>query len=548
MAITKTQMPSSLQRDIRELTEELDLQRNIYAKLEPDSKESLTVKGKISEIEEAVSQIQLKLDQKQLAEEKVRKKTNWKRESSLVDQAIDKNYIGYIIPEDKFIYCRDYGLGQNNVQFKLFPSSRIVRVLNKMTGTTISGKDYQEVIDYFESRGRSFYDVTSSFNNSKWNQADIYNKMSVIRDHWLQPDYLNHLDYDPDLDLLIYSICGGKQENIDHLEKWIAFKYLNPAKNANIPNIDLGGNPGGNGKGRLIEMLKTIFTPTCVIQAHREELDKFNGAWEMAVILYYDEPEEKELAVSKLKQATGSEDMRVEKKGIDATMADRNYNFIFLSNNEKGVVKLSGGSDGGEDRRYSVISTDLVLLDLVEEFVDDQDTARNRLDKIAQQVIKDQTTMSRWLANIIIKHNADQMKNLPALHGADYNKRFDEQKEPVTEAFDRILPVFSHNQCITQSMLYELVKIITENDKWKAKNVMEKFQNYLTRNRISTEIRQRASIKVTWRGEESERIQEKAILITGAELLHFDYSSVSTIKWRKGLRDANLITAANMVI
>lgn len=546
--VVKTKMPSSLKKELYELNDALATQQAIYDKLDPDSKEGLVVKGQIAEISEAIESIQQELDKKELAEERLKKKNNWKKESNNVDRVIAENYMGYIIPEDKFIYCRDYGAGQNNVQFKMFPATRIVRILNKMTGSTISGKDYQEIIDYFESKGRSFYDVTSSFNTNKWNESEVYNKMSVIRDHWLQPDYENCDDYDTDIDLLIYSICGGKEENIEHLEKWVAFKYLNPGRNANIPNIDMGGNPGGNGKGTFITLLKTIFTPACVIQAHKEELEKFNANWEMAVILYYDEPEEKELAASKLKQATGTEDMRIEKKGIDATMADRNYNFIFMSNNEKGVVKLSGGSDGGEDRRYSVITTDMVLLDLVESVTDCQMTARNRLDKIAQKVVKDRVSVSRWLAKIIQKHKAESITNLPALHGHDYLRRFDEQKDSITEAFDKILPVFLQNKCINWGILHEAVKTITENDSWKAKNVAEKFQKYLTRNKIENESKERCSIKITWKGEELDRVQQSTIVVKGSSNLSFDYSHISTVKWRKGLKDGNTLSKDNIVI
>jgi len=540
--IIKTRLSSAIRKEIAEFEDAIKLKQEVLKSLPQDSPGYLTIKGEIAELEESLQNIQAELTKQEDAAERLQKKTNWKKESSLVDEAIMKNYLGYIIPEDKFIYCRDYGLGQNNVQFKLFPATRIVRILNKMTGMTISGKDYQEVIDYFEHKGRSYYDVTSSFNNSKWNESEVYNKMSVIRDHWLQPDFENKDNYDRDLDLLIYSICGGKEENIEHLEKWVAFKFLNPGKNANIPNIDMGGVPGGNGKGTFITLLKTIFTPTCVVQAHKEELEKFNANWEMAVILYYDEPEEKELAASKLKQATGSEDMRVEKKGIDATMADRNYNFIFMSNNEKGVVKLSGGSDGGEDRRYSVITTDMVLLDLVEIATETQDIARERLNKIAQGVIKDRTTVARWLAHIIDKYQAHEIKNLPALHGQDYHRRFDEQKDAITQAFDKILPVFTQSKCITVPMLHEAVVVLTDTATYKPKNVADKFKQYLTRNKVDFEARPQCSVKITWMGEEKERVQNLSIVAKNAANLSFDYNLLSKVPWRKGLKDVNVIS------
>ena len=357
-------------KDLTQLQRDLDdIQVNILGReaqlssiADPDSDEGIRIRGQISSLREQYSAGQKRIAQAQAIQNKMDRKTRWSQEQPAVDAAIDNNFMGYIAPLDQFIYCKNYGAGQSNMQFKMFLGSRITRIMNKLTASTIGSKDYNEMIDYFESRGRSFLDVTASFNTAKWDESQVYNKMSVIRAQWLQPDYANAVNYDRNFDVLVESVGGGKEENVRHLEQWVAFKYMYPEKNANTPNIDLGGMPGGNGKGRFVEVLKTIFTPTCVIQAHKEELEKFNANWEMAVVLYYDEPEEKELAAGKLKQATGAEDMRIEKKGIDATMADRNYNFVFMSNNQQGVVKLSGGSDGGEDRRYSVINTDLVLV------------------------------------------------------------------------------------------------------------------------------------------------------------------------------------------
>ena len=241
--------------------------------------------------DQELEKLQKQIRQLESREERAERKSNWKTEKPAVDQAIDDNHIGYIANEDKFIYCRDFGAQQSNVQFKMVNATRIVRVLSKMAGVAIHGKDQNELIDYFQERGASYLDVTSSFNTNKWRETDIYNKMSVIRTKWITPDWANADKYNKNFDILINSIGGGKQENIDHLEKWVAFKYLHPGRNANTPNIDMGGNPGGNGKGRFTELLKTIFTPTCVVQAHKEELEKFNANWEMAVILYYDEPE-----------------------------------------------------------------------------------------------------------------------------------------------------------------------------------------------------------------------------------------------------------------
>ncbi|CAB4166027.1 hypothetical protein UFOVP841_18 [uncultured Caudovirales phage] len=498
----------------------------------PDSNEGLILRGQVAQLRELIDQLDDEIAKADVLEKKRTKKTNWASEQPLVDDAIDRNFMGYIAPIDQFIYCKDYGAGQSNVQFKMFHGSRIIRIMNKLTGSTISSRDPNEMIDYFENRGKTYLDITASFNTSKWNDQQVYNKMSIIRDQWLKPDYANADQYDQRFDILLNTVCGGKAENIEHLERWVAFKYLYPEKNANTPNIDLGGNPGGNGKGRFVEVLKTIFTPTCVIQAHKEELEKFNANWEMAVILYYDEPEEKELAASKLKQATGAEDMRIEKKGIDATMADRNYNFVFMSNNQQGVVKLSGGSDGGEDRRYSVINTNLVLFDELTQFGMNQRDALDWLNELAQQLVKDAAAVSQWLAHIILKHSAHTMTVLPALHGEDYQKRFETQKEPLTQAFDKIMPVFVKNGMIPQGLLTELCRVLTDNDKHKDHNVRDKFENYLRRNKVDCEVLERTRYNILWQGDEQKELQQKIIVVRGSKQREFEWSTISSKRYQ----------------
>lgn len=495
-----------------------------------ESDTALKLRGMIAGLRDTVDDLDRRIADEEIREEKRVKRGNWKREKPAIDQSIQENSIGYIIPENRFIYCHDFGAGQSNVQFKMFPATQIVRMLSKLTGTELSSRDSNEMIEYFHSLDRTYLDITSSFNRIKWEETKVYNKMSIIQKHWLQPDFENSKDYDQNLDLLIHCVAGGRAENIEHLEKWVAFKYLNPNKNANIPNLDLGGMPGGNGKGRFVELLKTIFTPTCVVQAHKEELDKFNAAWEMAVVLYYDEPEEKELAASKLKQATGAEDMRVEKKGIDATMADRNYNFVFLSNNQQGVVKLSGGSDGGEDRRYSVINTDLVLFDELVRCGLTESQAREWLDTLAQQVVKNKQGVSRWLAHVIKKHAVDQIQILPALHGADYHARFNDQKDSITQAFDAVFPEFVRQEFISLTVLTEIVRAYTGNMNWLEHNISSKWSQYLKRNRVDFVSPGRIRNSVLWKGDVLKSPQGKIFALAGSACREWEYSTVLNCK------------------
>jgi hypothetical protein len=495
-----------------------------------ESDSAYKIRGMIAGLRETVDDLDRRIEDEEIRNEKRHKRSNWKTEKPVIDQVIDENAIGYIIPENKFIYCHDFGAEQNNVQFKMFPATQIVRMLAKLSALELVSKDSNEMVEYFHSLDKTYLDITSSFNRSKWKESHVYNKMSVIQQHWLQPDFDHCDDYDRDIDILIECIGGGRAENVEHLERWVAFKYLNPNKNANIPNLDLGGMPGGNGKTTFVSLLKTIFTSTCVVQAHREELEKFNASWEMAVVLYYEEPEEKELAASKLKQATGSEDMRVEKKGIDATMADRNYNFIFCSNNPQGVVKLSGGSDGGEDRRYSVINTDVVLLDVFDRVEPTTLDAKKRLNRLVSQTIRDKTQVARWLAHLIRKHQVVDMETLAPLHGHDYHARFDDQKDSITQAFDAILPEFIRQEFISLTVLTEIVRAHTGNMNWLEHNVSPKWSQYLKRNRVDFVSQGRIRNNILWKGDVLKSPQGKVFVLFGSDRREWEYSAVLNCK------------------
>jgi hypothetical protein len=103
-------------------------------------------------------------------------------------------------------------------------------------------------------------------------------------------------------------------------------------------------------------------------------------------------------------------------------------------------------------------------------------------------------------------------------------------------------------KCITWTLLHETVKTLTENSSWKAKNVADKFQKYLTRNKIENELKRLCSVKITWRGEEQERVQHNAIVIKDTANYTFDYSLLSSVKWRKGMKDVNAVSSDNIII
>ena len=516
------------QKELAELQNREDLGKS----LPTDKLDKAAAKAKISAADDAIADLNRQRNSYKNAEKTEEQIATFTKEKSIIKDLIEKYYIGYIIPEGKYMYCRDVSqIGKNivNPVFQLVDSHKFGRMLNKMAGSRLKLGDrglIDELTDFFQDTKNDYSLTTCSFNRNKWDSKQVYNKAGVIMKFWVEPIFDE--PYDTKFDFLIKCIGGGKQENMDHLEKWLAFKYYNPEKVGNIPNLDIGGYPGGNGKGRFVELCKTIFTNPCVSAATQKELENgFNASWEMATLLYYDEPAKDELQDGKIKNATGSEDIRIERKGIDATMADRNYSIIFLSNNPNGVVKLAGTGSSGEDRRYSVMVTNLVMVDEAIKLGMDTIAAKDYVNSV-NDIIKDRKEVAKWLGHIFMKHNIADLAILQPLHGKDYKERFNDQKTNEDISFDLMLPVFLKNKMLPYEILKQCVMTITGWDNLSDKKLKQDWKRYLEKNKVICDYmdgNSRPSFKYHFNSKNDTTVQKSAYIMQGV-VLEFNLADV----------------------
>ena len=484
----------------------------------------------------------IKKDKAELDSEKSEANSyKWKEVEPKILQVIEDNHISYNVETNKFIYCMDMGSpGYVNPVFRTFDGARATSAFSKMIGQYLFDANIN-ICKTFITKDKTHYQETASFNKQKWKSDKVYNKANIIRKFWLDPVFEE--SYNKDFDLLMYCVGGNKQENIDHLEQWIAYKYMYPERLANTPNCDLGGSPGGNGKTLFVELLKTIFTPNCVVPAVAKELmDGFNSSWELAVVLHFDEPEEKELPASKMKNATGGLEQRVERKGVDAYSSDRNYNIIATSNNQLGVFKLAGTGTAGEDRRYSVINTNIPLVDEIMRRENcGVDQAKIRASSILA-TIKDQTEVSKWLGAMIIKHNVNNMSILKPLHGQDYLQRFEDQKSNLDAIFDQLLPVFESNGVITIKIIQDVVTMLQDGKKPNPKTIKKLWKDFLNRNKVQYTEKAQDRIDISWTGHVMSTQQSHAFRTAQKPNARaFAWSSISTAIPSKDLTKEDLL-------
>ena len=430
---------------------------------------------KIQELSQQISDLTIELNAFQ-------EQTKKKAKQSL-DNVIADNTIAYISSDDKYILIRNYSTTDTKVNLVETILSKtelpgVLNILSKNSGQfdELSSVDIRQC---FERCGKSYVIRTSSFNDDKWREDEVYNVINEQRKYWAPID--TGTDYDPLFDDLIYSLAGGKQENIDYIEKWVAYKYLYPEKCKTIPNLSITGRPGGNGKGMFITLLKSIFTENGVGLIRSKNLTGgFNAVMEGKVITVLDDEKKSNFPQDELKQNSGNPNVMIERKGIDSYTVDATANTIVLDNT--GLVKLVGGGIGGEDRRWSVISTELKLLDhLQEKYTITDDQSRKAAEEMATTLFENRISSGKWVAHCIDKWDVTNMMVLPPLHGADYLDRIAEQKDNWTTIFEQVLPIMINQGFMPMKFLKQIVEASTEDRIKNAGPLTKKFDEFLSR-------------------------------------------------------------------
>lgn len=423
---------------------------------------------------------------------------NKKRAKKSLQQVIKSNLLAYIASDDRYTMIRNYSNTETkvNLDVRHLTKIEIQPVLNILSGSP-GAFDELSTIDIrqcFESCGRSFLIRTSSFDSEKWNPHEVYNIIMEQKNFWapvfkdpkfekMQYVYDNLVDddYDPAFDDLMYSLAGGKAENIEYLEKWVAFKRLYPEKCKVTPGINITGVPGGNGKGMFTQMLTSIFTDKGVSLVKAKNFTGgFNQIMEGKVVAVLDDEDKSKFPHSELKQTAGNQSWIIEPKGVDAYSVDATANVIVLDNT--GLVKLVGGGTSGEDRRWGIIITNLTLLEVLQQKYDiTEDQARQLANQYANQIFNDRIQCGRWIAHMIRKHHVMDIDVLAPLHGADYHARLNEQKDAWTEIFEQLLPIIVNQGFIPFKFIKEIVEAETGEKIKKTNTLSQKFDEFMAR-------------------------------------------------------------------
>lgn len=452
---------------------------------------------------------------------------------SLMD-LIKNNHIAYIASDGKYVLITDYSKDPRRVNIKeeTVTYQHLKGMLNNIAKSPGKFSNFTEddLRTVFEKAGKSYQIKTSSFHASKWNEDFVFNSLKVQSEFWAP--LTTDTDYNELFDDLFYCLCGGKQENIEHLEKWIVMKRLHPEKCNTIPHLNITGKPGGNGKGIFMAYLSSLFTPNSVYKGDIKELNGgFNSAWEGRIIINLDDEEEKQFPHASMKKSTGSNEIRIEPKGVNAYTVDATFSLIVTDNT--GIVKLVGGGIGGEDRRWSIIGTELVLLDHLSKKYDiTLHETKTLVEYFVNEFVENRLEIAKHFSHLVKKHDGHNMTTLLALHGEDYVKRIEEQKDQYQEVFENILPIFMDQGIIPYDFLKQIAET-TLDIKIKGNKFSEKFDDFLSRNGIKGVQNCEARTKITWKGNFTGDILKKKVRRLSDQYQEFDYSLISNIPYDK---------------
>lgn len=257
-------------------------------------------------------------------------------------------------------------------------------------------------------------------------------------------------------DTLIASICGGKQENIDHIEQCLLWKRRQPGE-IFIPWIVLNDG-GGTGKDLFTStIMANLLGPwTCNTNLPLSQLvGRFGDAIAgKCTALVNEKPEDGE-SLGTLKGMNGSRNFTLEMKGKGSCSTQSLLWCVLASNNDMGTVALANNDS---DRRYSIISGKEPLKYYVSKMLNELEIipncsemdAKRWVETVGQYILSDLDEYGKWMKKIHDKWG-DNMRP-EALHGADYDSLLSTQKSDDIKTWERFFEDdenFTHvKQCI----------------------------------------------------------------------------------------------------
>lgn len=311
-----------------------------------------------------------------------------------------------------------------------------------------------------QESGRMYRNVERTFQEQK---KSVLNQMNELRKFWLKPIYGQR--HHEAFDLLLLNVCGGKTDYKEHLEKYIAYRYVKP-NDLFVPNIDSCAK-GGTGRDTLFHILEIIFTQECCGEANGETFTgTHNGELWGKVWVKISERNSKSIDYNEFKNLTGGHNFRLRRMGENAVQAPRTFVFFIMNNGYHSTIPVTGNGSSSEDRRVEPIFSNTSLLERIADYYNlTEEERKNSLGSIIQSlqdnVFQNEEEIAKWLGNIIEKHQPEKIDKFMPLHGDYYQLKIDRQKNAFNTFMDTVISLSQHSNCYAVDDMHKIYEIVS---------------------------------------------------------------------------------------
>jgi hypothetical protein len=400
----------------------------------------------------------------------------------------------YVVEDQEFIFIRDYSNdpAEQNVQLKKLEPARFVELLAADLGVKSWHLPSHRLKDLFNEQKRTFHMSRYSINPSKWKNDHVYlpivhmekyfiDKMPVVLD--LQDSDLKYWDW------LMYSLSGGKKENQDHIERWILHKIKNYHKAVTTPDIVIVGHVGGNGKGIIQAIIRLMLPAMLSGKANSKTLNgNFNAIMMGKLIVFFDDQNSKEIPLEVVKQLAGADTMIFEPKGKDQYEGEKTHSSAWF-NNELPFRLTPAGQEGGVDRRFSIMRTNITFLESIryhlaqEGVAVDVEQSKDLAEVVVSEKLLNRNVIGKIFKMLEQRHpEVDENYTLKPLHGEDYQYFLEQQANSLEIIWkDLMTPIIQAGGCVPAFVIKELLRHMegrTPADKTLNKRITELSQQY----------------------------------------------------------------------
>jgi hypothetical protein len=228
----------------------------------------------------------------------------------------------------------------------------------------------------------------------------------------------------------------------------------------------------------------------------------FNAIMLGKLIVFFDDQNSKEIPLEVVKQLAGADTMIFEPKGKDQYEGEKTHSSAWF-NNDLPFKLTPAGQEGGVDRRFSIMRTNITFLEslrLMFKRDDDLDMtveqSKDAAETIVSNILLNRICIANWFKMLEQRHpEVNENYTLKPLHGEDYHYFLAKQESSIEKIWKYlVLPVVEMGGCVPLFVVKELLRHM-EGKEFSDKTVRTKIDDVATTNKVEVDL-ERTTIEI----------------------------------------------------